>query len=869
MPNANTHTSTEIHDWHALAVEKACSFLETDGSLGISSGEAARRREIFGENRLPEREQASPFAIFVSQFTSPLILILLGASVVTLLLHDITDTIVILIALLLNAGIGFAQEYKATSALSKLNHILQTHAGVVRGGREMRVLQEDLVPGDLIVLRAGFKVPADGRLLRAEGLQINEAQLTGEWIASRKREGVLERETPLADRDNMVYMGSMIQEGEGIAVVTATGSATEIGRVASLVRNVREERTPYQARLLRLSWVIGGVVAAIALFILLEGLIRGNPFAEMFAVAVAVAVAAVPEGLPIAITVILALGTQRILRERGLVRRLGSAETLGSASVIATDKTLTLTTGTMRAAEILPVYPAGRGALLRAAVFANEAFLEEEEGEKVVRGRPTDRALFEMARNEGADPAQLLSSYPLIKRIPFDGERKYIVSFHQENKGVAAYLAGAPERLLAVSSLSAQEKKEQSARINALAEQGFRVVGLACKEDAEHDMREGSEVRGAEFLGIVGIHDPLREGVREAVQAAMRAGVRTVMVTGDHVLTARAVARKLGLPAEESNVIEGEDLEHLSDRELEDRLPSVFVFARVAPEHKLRIVGAWQRRGAVIAMTGDGVNDAPALKKADIGVALESGTDVAKEVADLVLLDDTFAVIPAAIRQGRIIVENIRRAVTFMLTGNFTETVLVAFALVLGLPLPITASQILWANLVQGSLPGVALSMEGEENGVMDRPPLPKRVPLLDGLMKTIIFAVGLFTDIVALALFVWLLREGYAVEHARTIMFSIISVDSLMYVFSCRSLRKNIWEYRLFSNRLLTAGVAAGFALFLLAVYHPLFQGLFGTVGIGAFEWGIVLGFGLLNVLLIEAVKWYGKSNFRLTAAA
>ncbi|MDP2735178.1 MAG: HAD-IC family P-type ATPase, partial [bacterium] len=550
-----------------------------------------------------------------------------------------------------------------------------------------------------------------------------------------------------------------------------------------------------------------------------------------------------------------------------------SAETLGSTSIIATDKTLTLTEGRMRVEEIIPLLRGQREEVLVASALANEAFLENpnEPLEKaVVRGRPTDRALLEAAMESGISRAELEKNAPLLFRTPFSSEAKYVASFHKVGEGIKAYVSGAPERILELSLLSKGELAQAQKRLEELTSRGLRVIAVAQKElqngrklDAAPDkLRE--EVRGLTLLGLVALKDPIRNGVKEAIGLATSAGLTTVIVTGDHLLTAKAVARELGIPAQRENLLEGRELERLSDEQLDLKLERISVFARVEPAHKLRIIEAWQRRGAVIAMTGDGVNDAPALKKADIGLALGSGTDVAKEAADLILLEDNFAIIPAAIREGRVIIDNIRKVIVYLVSGSFTETILIGISLVLGLPLPLTALQILWVNLLTDSLPGMALTLEKPEKDVMARPPLKKDAPLLTGEMKTIIFGIGIVTDLVLFSLFLWLLQATYTLAHVQTIVFAGLGISTLLYAFSVRNLHKSIWQYNPFSNLWVTGSVAVSFLLLVAAVYLPLFQLLLGTVGLTLFDWSLLVVLGVINVFLVELVKWYymRKSN-------
>tara|TARA_Y100000310_G_scaffold344932_1_gene460590 strand:+ start:29 stop:2632 length:2604 start_codon:yes stop_codon:yes gene_type:complete len=864
----------QTHLWHTLPPDKVMHVLQTDQERGLLHTEAHKRHRQYGPNALEEEHPPSALSLFLRQFKSPLIFILVLAGIVTLWLAEYTDSVVIFGAVLLNTFIGYFQENKATKALTQLKKILQHKARVIREGNEQEIAQKDLVPGDIVVLTEGNKVPADVRIVEAFELRINEAVLTGEWLATAKQNIVLKPATPLADRDNMAYMGSIVEAGKGKAVVAATGQRTELGRISTLLKKVGEEKTPYQKKLGRFSWIIGILIAFLALFIFAEGMFVGGNIVEMFTIAVAIAVAAIPEGLPVAMTVVLAIGMQRILAKKGLVRHLTSAETLGSTSVIATDKTLTLTEGKMQVAEIASLKTGKREEVLKTAALANEAFIENQEAaleKATIKGRPTDRALLEAVIEAGISKAELENQEPLLFRTPFNSQLKYIASFHKGEEGINLYVSGAPENILELSQLSEEEQSQATKRLEQLTAKGFRVVGFATKKLprqgasslAKHDLRK--EISELELQGFIALKDPLRKGTKEAVALARAAGLNTIIVTGDHLLTAKAVAKELGLRTKPQNLLEGKELEKLSDKELQTKLAQISVFARVEPAHKLRIIEAWQDKGEVIAMTGDGVNDAPALKKADIGLTLGSGTDVAKESSDLILLADDFSIIPQAIQEGRVIVDNIRKIITYLVSGSFTETILVGTAILFGLPLPLTALQILWINLLEDGLPGMALTLEKSEQDVMARPPQKKDQALLTAEMKIIIFAISIFTDLLLFGLFLWLLKGPYTIEHIQTFIFVGLGIDSLFYVFSVRSLRRNIWQYNPFSNPWLTGSVALGFVLLVAAVYMPVFQVFLGTTSLTLFDWELLLGLGILNVLLIEAAKWYFVHNKRL----
>jgi len=884
---------------HTIKLPEKPWKLEADGILdalivdpteGLSQEEAKIRLRTFGKNALAEERPSSKISIFLRQFKSPLIFVLVIAGIITFALGERIDSVVIFGAVLLNTAIGYFQENKATRSLFALKQILRKKALVFRETEEYEVPQEHLVPGDIIIVRAGTSIPADARLFETWQLQVNEASLTGEWIASDKHARLMGEETPLADRDNMLYMGTLVEQGTGKAVVVATGSHTALGGIATLLKDVQEEKTPYQRKLARFSWIIGIGVSILSVLIFLQGTVFSNNFTsermiEMFTIAVAIAVAAIPEGLPIAMTIVLALGMQRILANKGLVRRLASAETLGSTSIIVTDKTLTLTEGRMEVEEIFTRKEKDRELALQTAALANEAFVENPKSmfdKWKLNGRPTDNALLKAALDAGIAKTVLEEKYPLLFRIPFDSERKYIVSFHRtSSRGnkVRGYFSGAPERILELTKSTKKDRRQAELKLEDLTAKGLRVVALAYKDltltkEAIQRLQEGKKDKEAiqaleekmenlTFVGFIALKDPLRKDVKKAIRFAREAGLQIIIATGDHLLTARAVGKELGLKVTAESSIEGKDLDAMSDMELQDRLPAISIFARVEPAHKLRIIEAWQKRGEVVAMTGDGVNDAPALKKADIGLALGSGTEVAKEAADLILLTDNFSIIPAAIKEGRVITDNIRKIVTYLLASSFTETILISAAIIFKAPfLPVTALQILFVNLLVDGLPGVALTLEKEEDDVMKRPPQKRDAPLLTSEMKAIIFFIGIFTDIILLGLFFLLFSNtGYSPERIQTIIFVGLGFGSLFYAFSCKSLRKNIWQYNPFSNKFLNWSTLGGFVLLILAVYMPPLNSLLGTDSadpLSLYDWSLLLGLGLLNLVFIEAAKWY-----------
>ncbi len=843
-------------NWHSLTKEKTAKILKTNLQKGLSREEVEKKLEVFGLNSLPKKEPLSKLRIFLKQFKSPLVYILVIAGIITLILNEFNDAIIIFAAVILNTIVGFIQENKATNTFEKLRNILHLKAVVLREGREKEIDQEKVVPGDIVILKNGGKVPADGRIIESSNLKINEAALTGEWVSADKKTEPIAKEEPLADRDNMAYMGTIVSNGEGKMLVTGTGRETELGKISEMIKTTKKEKTPYQKKLIILSKIIGIIILVLTFIIFIGGLLANRGFKEMFTTSIALAVAAIPEGLPVSLTVILAIGMQKILKKRGLVRKLSSAETLGNTSIIATDKTLTLTEGKMVVEEIIGE---NERRILEAAVLCNEAFIENPE--KLgpfwkIRGRPTDKALLMAGAEKDIFKHKLEEKRKKIEEIPFNNENKFIATLHRGEGENILSISGAPEKIIEISDLSDEEKRKKTEKLKSMAKKGLRIIALGQKRIKEDKIEEIDDL---EFLGFIGLKDPLRKGIKKSIDLCRQAGMNPIIVTGDHLLTARAIARELGIKADKKNIIEGREMEKMSDRELSEKLDKIKVFARVEPAHKLRIIEAWQSKNKVIAMTGDGINDAPALKKADIGVALGSGTDVAKDISDLVLLNDNFSVIVTAIKQGRIILDNIRKVITYLLSSSFTELILIGIALIFNLPLPVTAVQILWVNIIEDGPLGLCLAFEPGEKDIMKQKPKDHKISLLNSEMKSLIFIIGFITDLFLLGLFFFLVNHShYAIEHIRTIIFAGLTIDSIFYIFSCKSLRKNIWQIKPFSNKYLVGAWFLGVVMLLLSIYIPLFQNLLKTVPLNFYDWQLIFGIGFSNIILIELTKYF-----------
>ncbi len=875
-------------NWHNFSWEETVKILSSNSKDGLSEKEVKIRQKQSGFNKLPEEKPFSKLKIFLEQFKSPLIYILVIAGAITLVLRDITDAVVIFGAVFLNTIFGFFQENKTSRILSELKKLTKIKAYVIRDGDEKEISQEELAPGDIILLYPGNKIPADGRLIESYNLKINEAPLTGEWFPSEKITEVLPEKTPLADRDNMVFMSCVIEDGRGKVIVTETGLKTEIGKVAEMIRGAKEEKTPYQKKIIHLSKIIGVSVVFFSFLIFVLGLAVGREVFEMFLTAVAVAVAAIPQGLPVAVTVILAIGMQRILKKRGLVRKMVAAETLGSTSVVCTDKTGTLTEAKMQVAGIFTenkeLFSDGKKfseiidkngsdshiLALKIGMLCTEAFIENPEDELhgwIIRGRPMEKSLLLAGIQAGFSKKELEEKQPKLDEVFFDPVYKYSATLHHySNKANVLYILGAPEIILKMSKLAEGKLSRLREKIDELASRGSRVLGCAYKMlPVSGGKIQDSDFQEMIFVAFITLHDPIRKEVREAIKVCRQAGARPIIVTGDHKLTAKAIAEELGFLTEEKNIIEGSELEKLSEEEFKRRLKDIEIYARVEPVQKLRIVKAWQEIGEVVAMTGDGINDAPALKKADIGVALGSGTDVAKGASDLILLTDNFSIIVAAVEEGRVIIDNIRKTATLLVSQCFSEIILIGASIIAGLPLPILPTQILWENLIEGSPQGIALAFEPKEEAVMGRKPEHPNRPLLTLQMKTIIFGFGIFTDLILLGMFLYLLKTGMPLPEIRTMIFAALAIDSVFYAFSCKNLRKNIWQYNPFSNLYLVGCMIFSIGMLILAIYFPFFQNLLKTAPLNFFDWTLLLGLGMINLILIESVKWYFKTKLKI----
>ena len=879
--------------FYSLSIKDALDKLNTSKN-GLTESEAQKRRDRYGLNVIPHKEKTAWPYILLFQVKSPMIYILTAAAVVSLALHEIVDMAVILAAILVNVTIGFVQENRAQNALAKLKKVITYKAHVIRNGVEKNINAEELVPGDVIILESGSKIPADARLFEVNELEVKEASLTGESEPEEKQIEKLKSNTHLGDRTNMVYSGTTVVKGSAKAIVTNIGIKTEIGKIASLIKQTPESKTPLQKKLSKFSKTLGIIIVGISILIFIGGMLQGIGFESIFITAVAVAVAAIPEGLVIATTVVLAVGMQKILRKKALVRNLVSAETLGSATVICTDKTGTLTKGEMQVSEIITwdntfditknkqnkitISDKASQELIFAielGMLCNDAYIEnpDEDLEKWrVSGNLTERALLMAGLGMGIKQSNLLKENPRIDAIPFNSDNKYMATLHKENeKENIIYLKGAPEKIVNMScKIKIGDKEEEfdnfkkdkfANHFESLSKKGLRLIALAYQKvpiESNNLKDFNSDENNFIFVGFLAIKDPLRPEVQETLKIAERAGINVAMITGDHKLTAIAIAQEMGMDVKNENVIQGDELDKMNDAQFLEKVDKIKVYARVSPAHKIRIVSAWQKKGEVVAMTGDGVNDSPALKKADIGIAVGSGTDVAKEIADMVILDDNFKSIVEAVREGRGVFENIKKSITYILSNSFTEVVLVGGALLFGLPLPLTAAMILYINLFEDSFTDMALAFESTDPDIMKEKAQGHKSKLFDSEMKILIFLIGIITDLVLFGLFYYLLKTTDDEFYIRTIIFAVLGVSSLIYVFSCKNLKKSIIKISLFDNKILLGAMTLGFIFVLLAIYIPFMQNVLGTVSLGIMEWVVIIGFGIFDIIMIEFVKYH-----------
>jgi Ca2+-transporting ATPase len=898
--------------WHALGAEQVAARWGSDPVTGLSSDEAGRRLRLVGPNRLAEAEPTPWWLTLVGQFRSPLIYILMIAGLITVLLGEYLDAVVIAAVLGLNASIGFFQERKAEASVLALMQLVSPTAHVVRDGVERTVASRELVPGDVVLLESGARVPADLRLVATASFEIDESLLTGESLPVGKQPAALPEATQLADRVNMAYSGSIVSRGRATGIVVATGDRTELGRIAEEVRGTAVLESPLQERMRRFAHLIGAVIVVAAALTFALGLLLGEDLREMIRTAAALAVAAIPEGLPIVLTVALALGVRRMARRNAIVRHLPAVETLGSTSLIGSDKTGTLTENRMTVEEVrvngavlAPEEAVGRsdaqGAAARAVpdpgapaldlallagVLANEAALTSSPSGVEVFGDPTETAFLLSAHHQGFDVEACRREWEQVAVIPFESERRYAASFRVRGGQHAVFVKGAPERLLemcahratADGTLTPLDPAEVLDSVAEMASRGLRVLATAylVLDAPPADPKAPERPTGLVFLGLHGLMDPPRAGVRDAIDGCRRAGQRVIMITGDHAATARAIARQLGIvDRDDAPVLTGHDLDALDDDDLADRVGEVSVFARVSPEHKLRIVRAAQARGDVVAVTGDGVNDAPALRAADIGVAMgREGTDVAREAADIVLADDNFVSIYAAVEEGRVTFDNVRKVTFFLVSTGFGTFIIIPIAMVLGWPLILLPAQLLWLNLVTKGLQDLALAFEPGEPDVLDHPPRARGEPVITGPLWWRTLLTGSVMAVVTLAMFHWARDQpGHDIAEARSVALSTLVVLQALHLGSCRSEFRSVFRTPPLSNRFLLGAQLAALVVSVAALYLPPTQFVLRVEPIGLDTWVRIVVASLSVILIVELDKavrrWRARSGTALARSA
>jgi Ca2+-transporting ATPase len=885
--------------WHTQTTDETYVQLHSQPG-GLSNAEAVSRLQQYGANELQAAHRISPWEILLEQFKNVLILILLGATTISLFLGHGVESIVIAVIVLFAVGLGFLQEYRAERAIEALRKMAAPTATVLRDEVEIKIPARELVPGDVILLRTGDRVPADARLLESVNMQVEEAALTGESVPVEKHDKALENdELPVGDCKNMIYAGTAITYGRGRALVTATAMQTEFGKIAQLLQTVETGETPLQQNLDKLGTVLARAAFVVVAIIVALGLLRGQPFIEMLIFGIALAVAVVPEALPAVVTISLAIGVQKMVKRNALIRRLPAVETLGSTSVICSDKTGTLTKDEM---TVRRIYTAGQvfkvsGAgyipegefsvngekpvpptqalklMLTAAILASDTRLVNGDHDSGsgwdIKGDPTEGALVVVAAKAGLQKDALDIENPRVHEIPFSSETKRMTTLHQTAAGLTAYAKGAPEVILegcdfvltenGFTPLNTAGRNQILEQAHAMAGEALRVLAIALKANVTPETAE----RGMTFLGLAGMIDPPRPEAKAAIAICAEAGIRPVMITGDHPVTAQAVARELGLLREGGRVVTGPELEEMPDDQLQREVETISVYARVSPSHKLRVVTAWQSRGHIVAMTGDGVNDAPALKKADIGIAMGiTGTDVTKEAAAMTLTDDNFASIVAAVEEGRGVFGNIKKYLMFLLSSNIGEIGLMAGSALLGLPLPLTAVQILYVNLATDGLPALALAVDPAEKDLMKRKPRNPRTGIFTRPVVTLMVLGGIWSTLVNLGLFTWALNSGRSVAEAMTMTFVSLVLIQFFKAYNFRSDRHSVL-HKPFANKWLNISILWELVLLMVIIYVPFLHDAFGTYYLPLIDWLIIIGLAFTIVPVLELAKWMERRGW------
>lgn len=863
--------------WQTLRKEEVLRQLDTDEKQGLTEKEVKERKEKYGKNKLEEKKKESFIVKFIKQFNDFMIIILIIASIISAVVskmqgeNDYVDSIIIIVIVVFNALMGVIQEAKAEKSIEALKQMTPQLAKTIRSGKTVEINAEELVKGDIIILDAGNFVPADCRILESYNLKIEESSLTGETQGAEKDADVLcSKNAPLGDMKNMAFMASIIVNGHGKAVVTDIGMNTKVGQIANMIIEDEAPQTPLQKKLGEVGKILGLACLAICVIIFVMGLIKHIEPVEMFMTSVGLAVAAIPEGLPAIVTIMLSIGVTKMAKKNSIIRKLPAVETLGSSSVICSDKTGTLTQNKMK---VVDVRSQNRKFIIELATLCTDCDINVENDVIKVSGEPTEKAIVEEGINIGSVKNRLENFMPRVNEIPFDSNRKMMTTIHKIGNKYRVITKGAPDVLLQKCTKQIDTISEMTNQYNIkirslenlkiqsdnrqMAQKALRVIAVAYKDlDVLPSKIDSQSIENnLTFVGLIGMIDPPRKGVKEAVQVCKNSGIKTVMITGDHLETAKAIAKDLGILEQRDLAITGQELDKMTQNQLEKNIKKYSVFARVTPEHKVRIVKAWQRNGAVVAMTGDGVNDSPALKNADIGIAMgKNGTDVAKNAADIILTDDNFVTIVEAVKQGRNIYDNIKKAIHFLIATNIGEIVTIFMGLVLGLKSPLLAIQLLWINLVTDSLPAIALGLEKPEKDIMQRKPVDSKKGIFaDGLWNKIIVE-GIMIGVLTLVAFS-IGNKYYGLEVARTMAFLSIGFLELIHSFNVKN-ERSIFEAGLFENKYLVESLVLGIFVQAIVVVVPAFASVFEVVPLNLTQWIITVAISLLPVPIIELQK-------------
>lgn len=863
--------------WQTLRKEEVLRQLDTDEKQGLTEKEVKERKEKYGKNKLEEKKKESFIVKFIKQFNDFMIIILIIASIISAVVskmqgeNDYVDSIIIIVIVVFNALMGVIQEAKAEKSIEALKQMTPQLAKTIRSGKPVEINAEELVKGDIIILDAGNFVPADCRILESHNLKIEESSLTGETQGAEKDADVLcSKNAPLGDMKNMAFMASITVNGHGKAVVTDIGMNTKVGQIANMIIEDEAPQTPLQKKLGEVGKILGLACLAICVIIFVMGLIKHIEPVEMFMTSVGLAVAAIPEGLPAIVTIMLSIGVTKMAKKNSIIRKLPAVETLGSSSVICSDKTGTLTQNKMK---VVDVRSQNRKFIIELATLCTDCDINVENDVTKVSGEPTEKAIVEEGINIGSVKNRLENFMPRVNEIPFDSNRKMMTTIHKIGNKYRVITKGAPDVLLQKCTKQIDTISEMTNQYNIkirslenlkiqsdnrqMAQKALRVIAVAYKDlDVLPSKIDSQSIENnLTFVGLIGMIDPPRDGVKEAVQVCKNSGIKTVMITGDHLETAKAIAKDLGILEQRDLAITGQELDKMTQNQLEKNIKKYSVFARVTPEHKVRIVKAWQRNGAVVAMTGDGVNDSPALKNADIGIAMgKNGTDVAKNAADIILTDDNFVTIVEAVKQGRNIYDNIKKAIHFLIATNIGEIVTIFMGLVLGLKSPLLAIQLLWINLVTDSLPAIALGLEKPEKDIMQRKPVDSKKGIFaDGLWNKIIVE-GIMIGVLTLVAFS-IGNKYYGLEVARTMAFLAIGFLELIHSFNVKN-ERSIFEAGLFENKYLVESLVLGIFVQAIVVVVPAFASVFEVVPLNLTQWIITVAISLLPVPIIELQK-------------